>query len=73
MNTYRIIISGKEDEVVEGVNVESALKKAGFVNHSDITPSWRGTSNGKYIAWCDGRLLSIEWVEKINSLNNLVV
>jgi hypothetical protein len=63
MGTYKI---GKH--ITKGVNLESAIESLGFIIIS-ISPLWRGNSNGKYYAVCEGNnRFHCEWVEKINQL-----
>jgi len=66
--TYKINYGGKE-ETITGVNLETALSDHGFKDIV-IEPSWRGKSNGKYIAFCGGRTNQVrcEWVEKVKRL-----
>ena len=63
MGTYKI-----GQYIAKGINLESAIESLGFTIIR-IKPLWRGKSNGKYYAICEGNnLFHCEWVEKINQL-----
>jgi len=63
MNTYKISYGGKK-EIINGVNLETALTNHGFKD-IEINPQWRTKSNGSYIAYCEGNnMVFCEWVEK---------
>ena len=58
-NVYRI-----GDKIATGCNLESAAESLGYTG-IEITPKWRGKSNGKYILRSNQNVLVLcEWLNK---------